>query len=343
VPLPLTPEEAAPLPISQTVPPAASMVVADPHLQLPKTYQWNIAIERALGDNQTFSVTYVGAAGRNLLRETTLQNPNPDFLTVAVTGNTATSDYNALQLKFQRQLAHRLQALISYTWAHSIDISSSDTNASTTPLSVGPPSIDRGDSDFDIRHSFNGAVSYDVPPPSKSRIARALLGNWSLDTLLTVRSALPVTLTAATFIVNGNSYSARPNVVANQPFYLYGSQYPGGKAFNKAAFTTPAAGQQGNLGRNSLRGFGAWQDDFTVRRRFQITEKIGLQFRADFFNIFNHPNFASPENNLSSPLFGQSTQTLGQSLGSGGQNGGFNPLYQVGGPRSIQLALKLQF
>jgi hypothetical protein len=70
---------------------------------------------------------------------------------------------------------------------------------------------------------------------------------------------------------------------------------------------------------------------------------LGLRFRAEFFNIFNHPNFGNPNNSLTSPLFGRSTQTLANSLGSGGANGGFNPLYQIGGPRSIQLALKLQF
>jgi hypothetical protein len=92
-----------------------------------------------------------------------------------------------------------------------------------------------------------------------------------------------------------------------------------------------------------LRGFGAWQADFAVQRQFHFTERVGLRFRSEFFNIFNHPNFVPPNNSLISPLFGHSTQTLASSLGSGGPNGGFNPLYQIGGPRSIQLALKLQF
>jgi hypothetical protein len=112
---------------------------------------------------------------------------------------------------------------------------------------------------------------------------------------------------------------------------------------NRAAFTAAPAGQQGNLGRNVLRGFGAWQTDVGLQRQFHVTEKVGLRFRAEFFNIFNHPNFGNPINDLTSPLFGRSTQTLASSLGSGGANGGFNPLYQIGGPRSIQLALKLQF
>src|SRR6266704_2188886 len=89
--------------------------------------------------------------------------------------------------------------------------------------------------------------------------------------------------------------------------------------------------------------FGASQADFALQRHFHLTEKMGLRFRSEFFNIFNHPNFGNPNNSLTSPLFGHSTQTLASSLGSGGANGGFNPLYQIGGPRSIQLALKLQF
>jgi hypothetical protein len=95
-------------------------------------------------------------------------------------------------------------------------------------------------------------------------------------------------------------------------------------------------------------GVGAWQADVAFQRQFDLTDKIGLRFRGEFFNIFNHPNFGPPNNNLPTPaapnlLFGHSTQTLASSLGSGGAYGGFNPLYQIGGPRSIQLALKLQF
>ena len=83
--------------------------------------------------------------------------------------------------------------------------------------------------------------------------------------------------------------------------------------------------------------------DFAVQRQFRITEKVNLRFRSEFFNIFNRPNFGPPTNSLTSPLFGYSTETLASSLGSGGANGGLNPLYQIGGPRSVQLALKLLF
>ena len=91
------------------------------------------------------------------------------------------------------------------------------------------------------------------------------------------------------------------------------------------------------------RGYVARQWDMTLRRQFRLTERFSLQARGDLFNILNHPNIGSPINYLSSPQFGQSTIMLASYLGSGGQSGGLNPLYQIGGPRSIQLALNLQF
>ena len=124
---------------------------------------------------------------------------------------------------------------------------------------------------------------------------------------------------------------------------LHGEQYPGGKILNAAAFTTVPPGEQGNLARNVLRGFGASQVDAALQRQFRVTDRVTLRFRAEFFNIFNQANFGSPVFDLSSPLFGRSTQTLASSLGSGGANGGFSPLYQIGGPRSIQFVARLEF
>jgi hypothetical protein len=271
--------------------------------------------------------------------------PNANFGFVSVTSNSATSDYNALQVKFQRRLSRGLQALASYTFSHSIDIASTDAVANylNTPGSIASPNIDRGNSDFDIRHSFTAGVTYDLPSPEANKIAHAALGGWSVDSYIFARTAPPVNVVVGIVFANGIALYPRPNVVPGVPLVLYGSQYPGGKAFNPAAFTAPPTGQQGDFGRNVLRGFGAWQVDFAVQRQFRITERLGLRFRAELFNLFNHPNFGQPDNNLTDPLFGRSTQMLASFLGSGGANGGFNPLYQIGGPRSIQLALKLQF
>jgi hypothetical protein len=310
----------------------------------PGTYQWNVALEQSLGRSQSLSATYVGAVGRDLLRNTDIVSPNPDFGYVNVTSNSATSNCNALQLKVERRLSHGLQALASYTWSHSIDNASTDALANylNTPGSVANPNIDRGNSDFGIRHAFTAGVTWNLPSPVSNKFAHFTLGGWSVDSFIFAKTAPPVDVVSGLVIADGIDLYPRPDVVAGVPLVLYGSQYPGGKAFNPAAFTAPPTGQQGDLGRNVLRGFGAWQADLALQRQFHLTEKVGLRFRGEFFNIFNHPNFGSPNNNLTGPLFGQSTQTLASSL-AGGDNAGFNPLYQIGGPRSVQLALKLIF
>ena len=343
-PFPLSPQNAAP-PALRTNPPVDTIFVAVPNLKLPRTYQWNLALEQFIGKSQSMSATYIGAIGRDLLRATNLFNVNPNFLAVVVTDNSATSDYHALQLAFQRRLSRGLQGLASYSFSHSIDIASSDTSAGSlnTPGSIANPQVDRGDSSFDIRHSFTAGVTYDLPSPESHKFVRAVMRGWSLNSFILARSAPPVNIVGGTFFVAGVSLAPRPNVNPGVPLELFGSQYPGGRIFNRAAFTPAPAGTQGNFGRNVLRGFGAWQVDMSAQRNFQLTEKVGLRFRAEFFNIFNHPNFGSPINTVTSPLFGFSTQTLANSLGAGGANGGLNPLYQVGGPRSIQFALKLQF
>jgi hypothetical protein len=142
------------------------------------------------------------------------------------------------------------------------------------------------------------------------------------------RPVPPVDIVGGIFFAAGTALFPRSNANPGVPLVLYGSQYPGGKIFNKAAFTAPPVGQQGDFGCNELRGFGTTQADVTLQRQFQFNERVGLCFRLEFFNISNHPNFGSPNNNLTSPLFGQSAQTLASSLGSGGANGGFNRLYQ---------------
>jgi len=341
---PLSPQNAVP-PTLTTSLPVSTMLVADPNLKLPRTYQWNLALEQSIGSSHSLSATYVGAIGRDLLRVTNLFNVNPNFQFVALTDNTATSDYHALQLKFQRRLSRGLQVLASYSWSHSIDIASTDaiaTNLNTRDTIAGP-NVDRGNSDFDIRHSFNSGVTYDLPSLGSQKIVKAILSGWSLNGFVFARTATPVNVVGASFFTAGTQLTPRPNVNPGVPLELYGAQFPGGKIFNRAAFSAAPAGTQGNFGRNMLRGFGAWQADVGLQRQFRLTEKLGLRFRAEFFNIFNHPNFGNPINTLTSPLFGRSTQTLANSLGSGGANGGLNPLYQIGGPRSVQFALKLQF
>jgi len=326
----------------------------DPHLQLPYTLEWNVALEQALGKQQSFSVSYVGAAGKRLLQTVGIVQPNPNLYAAQLLVGDGTSDYDALQAQFQRRLSHNLQVLASYTWSHSIDTGSAGSGAlASNALIPSAAESNRGPSDFDIRNTFSAASTYAFPTLEHSAVARDVLGYWSTENIVLVRSAPPVDVSDALFsqFSNGFTGDVRPDVVAGQSLYLYGSQYPGGKAFNPAAFTSPPIDpstqlplRQGNLGRNALRGFGAAQWDLAIHREFPLHEPISLQFRAELFNVLNHPNFGPPSGAFGEGGFGVATQMLGQSLDAQNLGGGaFSPLYQIGGPRSIQLALKLNF
>jgi hypothetical protein len=197
-----------------------------------------------------------------------------------------------------------------------------------------------------VRHAFNGAVTYDLPSSDVGAIGNAIIRNWSVDAILTARSATPVDISTRVDLTGGVATLQRPDIVPGAPLYVDDPSVAGGRRFNRAAFVAPPAGRQGTLGRNVLRGFSVVQVDMAVRRQFSLTERLKLQLRAEAFNIFNHPNFGDPSGQgarLTSSLFGRSTQMLGKSLGTGGTSGGFSPLYQIGGPRSMQLALKLTF
>ena len=351
---PLTPSQiTAPL-----IPPTGSLsrlVAFNPHLELPYTLEWNAALEQSIGNDQSLSLTYLGAFGQRLIQSTAVSSPptNPAIETGDFIDNTASSNYNALQLQFRRRLSYGLQALASYTWAHSIDNASAGSVGSFSNYGTPGMNANRGDSDFDIRNALTFGETYDVPAVHANRVTDAMLHGWSIETFLLARSATPVDLDDVDFYeFQGNvEANVRPDIVPGHPFYLYGPAYPGGKALNAAAFTDPPIDpstgyplRQGNLGRNVLRGFGATQWDFAVHREFPVHDSVKLQFRAEMFNVLNRPNFGPPNNQFGEGGFGLSSQTLSQSLSNGSLgSGGFDPLYQIGGPRSIQFALKLTF
>lgn len=314
----------------------------DPNLKLPRTYQWNFAIEQALGSNQTFTASYVAAIGRRLVSVESLLNPNPTFVGVNIVRNRSTSDYHALETQFQRRLSRGFQALASYTWSHSIDYISSDVGFD----------LDRGPSDFDVRHSFSSAVSYDIPAPDFGPAGRALLRGWGVDAVVHSQTATPVNIIArSTSTLAGTVINFRPDLTEGIPLYIDDPNAPGGRKFNntvvasrpgcKGPFCPPPTTRQGSLGRNALRGFPLNQVDLSVRRAFRLRENVALQFRTDIFNIFNHPNFGDPVNILTRANFGLATTMYGRGLGA--TSAGLSPLYQIGGPRSMQFSLKLQF
>src|SRR6266536_272061 len=332
---PLDPAQAKP-PVLGVDPPGR-FDVADPNLKPPYTIQWNAAVEQSLGRNQSLTVSYVGAAGRRLLRQfgsaTQVAGLGSAPISYLFTNNDGRSDYRSLQAQFQRRLSRGIQGLLSYTWGRSFDTVSDD-------ISGGIPSqylnLDQeyAPSDFDVRHSLSGALTIDLPAVSGPRAINLITKGWGLDGLLRFRTALP-TNPASTVLFGPSTAPARPNVVTGVSQILFGPQYPGGRAINPAAFTVPPANTQGNFARNSLRFFNASQLDLALRRQFHLTEKVQFQFRFEFFNIFNHPNFADPIGFAAGSNVSQSMLSRGL--------GGLNPLYQLGGPRSGQVSLKLIF
>jgi hypothetical protein len=326
---------------STLAPYTSSIAYAFPaHMQAPYTYQWNASLEQALGRSQTFTLSYIGANGRRLIGQqqlTSIQALNPEFGTVIYFATGITSNYQALQLQFQRSVTHGVQALASYTWSHSLDFGSNDT---TLPLV-------RGNSDFDVRHNFQAGLSWEIPTARLDKFSNAILEGWGLDARALVRTAFPITLAGNTEInsATGDTYYSGLNYDPSRPVYLYGSQYPGGRAINggvnntaNPAFTIPTGTNvSGNAPRNFVRGFGLSQVNLAMRRQFILYKETTLQFRAETFNLFNHPNFGYVFPGITGAQFGQATTMLNGSLGTVAAQ------YQQGGARSMQFSLRLRF
>ncbi|HEY9282253.1 MAG TPA: carboxypeptidase-like regulatory domain-containing protein, partial [Pyrinomonadaceae bacterium] len=225
---PLDPALAAPPPLNLD-PPYGTFYAFDPRLKLPRTTQWNVAVEQPLGGRQVVSAAYVGAVGRRLLRETALLAPDPKFLLIRVVTNTATSDYHAMQVQYQRRLHRGLQAQAYYAWSHSVDDDSDDSSVNL--FASSDTGRERGPSNFDVRHSFAAALTFDLPaPPAKAPLARALLGGWSVDAFLRARSATPFNVLARTGLVIGELVEVqRPDLVAGVPVFLDDPSAPGGR------------------------------------------------------------------------------------------------------------------
>jgi hypothetical protein len=359
---PLDPATAAAPAIDQGSLPDNVLFALDPNLKPPYTLQWNASFEQGLG-KQTITASYVGALGRRLMQSGRINSPNSSLGGLEFITNTATSDYHALQLQFQRRITQGLQVLASYSWSHSIDTASAGTlfgNEANALVPGTSQEANRASSDFDIRNAASAAFSYEVPGLKRITPVSWVSSGWSIESILQARSAPPVNVYYSNLsTIFGFNAQVRPDLLSGIPLYLYGNQYPGGKILNNnpneagtgctgpfcppPVDSTGAPARQGDLGRNALRGFGAFQWDFAIHRDFAIRESTKLQFRAELFNVLNHPNFGQPITNLNSTQFGEATQMLGRSLDQSGGSGSFSSLYQIGGPRSIQLALKLFF
>jgi hypothetical protein len=317
-----------------------------PNLRLvpPVSYQWNASLEQAFGAKQTLTIGYVASLGTKLTTFQEYQIPkgvNPNFSDLYLYQNGPGSNYNSLQVKFQRQLSNGLQAIASYTWSHAIDWASTEDYEEAFPLQ-------RGNSNYDVRNNFSGALVYNLPTSYSNRIEKAILGSWNADLLFVARSAFPYEPVGPSVVnpVTGDVINGELNYNGKNP-YVHAPGIPGGRQIDPSIFSvtqTPLG--VGNAPRNFLRGFGEAQANIALQREFPLYERAKLQFRAEAFNIANHPNFGTVNTTCgvtavgatcNNPIMGQATNTLSVGLG------GMSSLYQQGGPRSLQFMLKLQF
>ncbi len=328
-------------PVQAPVPPFTQTFNAvDPNLKDPYTIQLNAAVQQDFGKSNALTLNYVGAFYRRgiyfLNQYVHPYNNNFTYVDFQTNGPHSTSDYNAAQVVFQHQLSRELFAYAAYTWSH--DIGETQIN-NFTPYT-------RTNASGDLRNNFNLAVSWSLPYKTHNRLANAVVAGWGLDVRFMARTGFPISLYGKNVPApdgSGGQITPGVNYVSGKPVYLQGmykgKPIPGGKMLNPAAFTAAPVGVNGTVTPNSLRGFGTNQWNAAIRRDFPIYDTVHLQFRADGFNLFNHPNFGSIDDYLPDATFGQTTSSLANSVAPGSTAA----QYQAGGPRNLQLALKLIF
>lgn len=231
------------------------------------------------------------------------------------------SSYHAMQLWLNRRFSDRLAFQVAYTWGHNIsDVAlTSFTNTTSDPYNFGS---DRGDADLDRRHTFVSNVVYVLPSfRSWGKAAEFALGDWQLNGIASYFGATPIEV--STFVNNLGVASA----VGQRPDYtgapLYLNTGDPTQHLNPAAFAVPAAGRLGTLGKGSVRGKAITNIDFSMAKNWRFKERYGFQFRAEFFNIFNHANFVGFDLDTRSSNFGR--------------------LLNVQSSREIQLGIKFTF
>ena len=327
-----------------------SIFITDLNLRTPYVQSWNLNVQRQVGSALGVEVSYVGTKGTKLTR---LYDANQDFTNsqwsaIDVFSGGANSTYNALQTTVRLRRLHGVSGFSTYTWGKSLDGASDgiDFNFATAAFPQNSDNLkaEKGPSTFDTRHRWTTAVNYEVP---EMHFVPHVLGfGWQLNSIITVQSGRPIGIITSNDTSGTFNFHQRPNVVPGvDPILPHWSPTTG--YLNPLAFAQPADGTFGDLGRNQIFGPGFWDYDFSVSKNFPLRDRLSLQFRAEFFNIFNHPNFALPSNSIvpginadgsvnnSAGPAGTISQTPDVAQGNPGLGGG--------GPRVMQFGLRLQF
>lgn len=321
----------------------------------PVAANWLFGIQQEVARNTILTINYVGNNVHHMQSgvDFAALNANPanvftqvrqfsGFANENVLSDGLGSNYNALQAKLTRRVG-RLTLEANYTWSHEFDdmlnvFSPGFENPST-------PIYDHSSGDWDVRHNFTASTVYTMPQLKNSNsLIRGVLGGWQTSGILQTRSGLPTNITLVSGFF-GNP--VRPDYVPGVPLWVPNHSWPG-SSYNINAFAveptydgTPG-GTIGTVGRNALRGPAYFQFDLSGMKNFAITERVTVQFRADIFNLFNHPNFTNPDGGIctSISVFGCPTNT---NFGRVGQTIADADGTQIGGGTARQTQFSLRF
>ena len=360
----------------------SDVFAVDRHLRTPYVQNFNLNFQQELFKNVVFQVGYVGSHGTKLFRYRDINQPvNPAVSTARPFDNgpfapsggtffyvnnletTANSNYNALQTSLSVRERHGFSSMINYTWSHSIDNASDGQDYvanATQPDNSHRPDQERASSNFDVRHRFVLAFTYEIPTFLKT--FPKVGDGWQFNGIVTLRTGSPFHVNLFDDYNGTGEFFPRPDIVGD-PFagthgpdnFLNLSAFkvpctldPSGDG--SAASCLPGTQHFGSLGRNSLVGPGYANLDLSLFKTTPLGEQVKLQFRAEVFNVLNHPNFSSPllpgfsvdaSFNGIDPQTGRGIGflpiTVTPDVGIG------NPFLGGGGSRNIQLAVRLMF
>jgi hypothetical protein len=328
-----------------------------PAFQVPYSQNWNLSVQRQVLTNTVVEVAYVGSKGTHLLGEidsnqvplavrtapanaTTWANAIRPFLgygPITSIVNGFDSNYHSLQVSGTRRVSRGLTFGVAYTWSRTL--TDSPTDRSTAPYDTYNFHLDYGPANFSRNQIFVANYVYDLPfYQSQQGFVGRVLGGWELSGITVFESGVPLTITQSNDPFNSNRFGViagqtfpdgigiDPSVVSPRPDLVSGQGVNGPKTaqqwFNKAAWAV-AIGHFGNSGRGVVYGPGFNNWDLAAIKNTRISERFSTQFRAEFFNAFNHTSFLGVSTNVNSGLFGQVTSTHD--------------------PRIIQLGMKLSF
>jgi hypothetical protein len=321
--------------------------------------QWGLSVQQALLADFVGTVSYVGSKGVHLLTlsEVNVVNPltdtrpYPAFGQVSWRGNRDNSNYNGLSAAVKRSFSHGFLLSANYMWSHEIDDGSdgSGDGDSLVAENVACQPCERADGIWDVRHVFNANAVYQLPFGPGKRflnqpgIWRNLAGSWEVTSMVVARTGFPVNVTidrSSSAVPDGNTTDQRPDLVPGVSLTP-----PGGSTIaewvNPAAFAAPAPETFGDAPRDVARGPGAWQMDLGIGKHIPLTERVRLEFRAELFNIFNHPQYGLPQSDISPYLAGEQG-VFGSIIQTVNTTTPVSPV-GTGTPREIQFVLRVAF